>query len=82
MHADISAGKKPDGSIKADYGMAVVIEVTLVHPVPVVHLVVVLVEMGGIVIDAKEHLEIVGRVVPQGIKHYFAIVKILKHIGC
>ena len=82
MYADISAGKKPYGSIKADYGMAVVIEVTLVYTVPVVHLIVVLVEVRRIVIDAKEHLEIVGRMVPQGIEHYLAIVKILKHIGC
>lgn len=73
--------EQPENGIQPDNSMAVVINVAFVHPVPVIHLVIVHVKMWLIVVYAGKHPEIISRICKQRIIHHLAVVEILKDIG-
>lgn len=81
MYIEIPEGEHTHHRIDADDGMTVVVYVAFVNPVPVVHVVVILVKIGRIVTNAEDHLEKILRLFPQGIDHYFAVVEIFENIS-
>jgi len=81
VNIEKTKGKQTDQRIDANNRMAVVVNIAFVLPVPVVHLVVILVEVWRIVADTENHPEKIFGFIPEGIIHYFAVVKIFEDIG-
>jgi hypothetical protein len=81
MHVEIAKGKQAQGGVEAYDGVAVVVDVAFEHPVPVVHVFVIEIEIGRIVAYAGQHFEIIQRMFPQGVVHYLTIVEIAEDVG-
>jgi len=81
MHVEIAEREDPHQGIDADNGVAVVVYVAFVNPVPVVHLVIILVKIRSIVLYAEDHFKKIHRFRPQRIVHHFAVVEILENIS-
>jgi hypothetical protein len=82
MDLVVTERKEAGERIESYYGVAIIVEVAVILPGPIVHLNIILIIISTVVSHTEKHMHEIGWMSADGIKEYFAVVKIFEDICC